>query len=245
MTGKTKKDNNSKKSDTKAPKIKVAKVKSNKVPNKKTKTEDKQSKKDSSKAKPSVVDKGNLVSVQYVGTLSNGEVFDNSDNNGPISFIVGASQVIKGFDDAVVGMKINDKKKFSIKKEEAYGDINPALMHKVPLDKLPPEMKSQVKVGGFLVLQSPVGQQIPAKVHSITDGVITLDLNHPLAGKDLTFDITIVDIDVPDESHTHSHDHAHGHDHNHDSCCGDDDCGDDCECGDDKEDCCGGDCDCK
>jgi len=192
-------------------------------------------KKEATKPKPSVVAKGHLVSVQYIGTLSSGEEFDNSEKNGPISFIVGSSQVIKGFDDAVVGMKVNDKKKFSIKKEDAYGDINAALMHNVPLDKLPPELKPQIKVGGFLVLQSPVGQQIPAKVHSITDGVITLDLNHPLAGKDLTFDITVLDINIPSESDMHSHNHSE------DSCCGDD-----CEC-DDKEgkDNCGDSCDCK
>jgi peptidylprolyl isomerase len=204
-------------------------------------------------AKPTVAVAGHMVSVEYTGTLSNGEEFDSSKNNGPISFIIGSQQVIKGFDDAVVGMKVDQSKKFNIKKEDAYGDVNPQLLHKIPSDKIPEDIRKQVKVGGFLVMQSPVGQQIPAKVKSITDNEITLDLNHPLAGKDLTFDIKIVDISVPSEhdlhhGHDHGHDH-HGHDHNHnhehahddDSC----ECGDDGECDDDSDDCCGGSCNCK
>lgn len=221
------------------------------------KMETKDSKEKTKKAvetkKPDVAAAGHMVSVEYTGTLSNGEEFDSSKNNGPISFIVGTQQVIKGFDDAVLGMKVNQSKKFNIKKEDAYGDINPQLLHKIPMDKIPEDIRKQVKVGGFLVMQSPVGQQIPAKVQSLENNEITLDLNHPLAGKDLTFDIKIVDISVPTEEEMH-HGHSHaGHDHNHshhdhghehgeeDSC----DCGDGCECGDDSDDCCGGDCDCK
>lgn len=173
--------------------------------------------------KPSSIEKGHKISVHYKGTLTNGEEFDNSEKNGPISFIVGNNQVIKGFDDAVLGMKVNDTKKFTIKKEDAYGDVNLSLMHKIPLDKLPENLRSQVKEGGFLVLQSPTGQQIPAKVHSIENGIIVLDLNHPLAGKDLTFDIKIMDINHADASHQ---DKQH--------CCSDEckdkDCGSDCDC---------------
>jgi len=171
-----------------------------------------------SEKKPSIVAKGHLVSVEYIGTLDNGEEFDNSKNHGPIKFIVGGSQVIKGFNDAMVGMKLNDQKKLKIAKENAYGDINPALMHKVPLAKLPTELKDKVKVGGFLMLQSPVGQQIPAKVVSIDKENITLDMNHPLAGKNLTFDIKLVDISIPE-----THDCKDGD-------CKDGECGDNCNC---------------
>ncbi|MGV8150715.1 MAG: FKBP-type peptidyl-prolyl cis-trans isomerase [Candidatus Woesearchaeota archaeon] len=192
-----------------------------------------------------IVETGHLVHVEYAGTLDDGEEFDSSKNNGPISFIVGGGQVIKGFDDAVKGMKLNESKKFKVLKGDAYGDLNPSLMHKVPLDKLPEDLRSQVKVGGFLVLQSPVGQQIPAKIKSIEDNEITLDLNHPLAGKDLTFDITIVDISIPtDEQRRQMNEHhnGHGHDgHDHECGCGDGECKDG-ECGDD--DCCGGSCGC-
>ncbi|HIH31711.1 TPA: peptidylprolyl isomerase [Candidatus Woesearchaeota archaeon] len=160
--------------------------------------------------KSSVVATGHLVSVDYVGTLDNGEEFDASKNNGPIKFVVGKSQVIKGFDDAVVGMKVNEKKKIHISKENAYGDVNPQLMHQVPMDKIPENIRSQVKENGFLVLQGHHGQHIPAKVESIRDNVITLNLNHPLAGKDLNFELTIADIDNADECK--------------------DECGDSCSC---------------
>lgn len=177
-------------------------------------------------AKPSIVGKGHLVSVDYVGTLDNGEEFDNSTKNGPISFIAGAGQVIKGFDNAILGMKVNEEKKFKIVKNEAYGDINPELMHKVPLDKLPADIKTQAKVGGFIVLQAPTGQQIPAKIASIDKESITLDMNHPLAGKNLNFKIKIMDINEAPHGHDHEHNHSH-------EC----DCGNDCDCEHDGEDC--------
>ena len=185
--------------------------------------------------KPSKVEKGHVVSVDYVGSLDNGEEFDNSKNNGPIKFVVGNGQVIKGFDDAVIGMKVNDSKKFKISKDNAYGDINPTLLHKVPLAKLPQDLKDQVKIGGFLVMQSPTGQHIPAKVKSMDKENVTLDLNHPLAGKDLTFNIKIVDISHNDPS---SKTHSHGKSENSDC-----ECGGNCGCSDDG--CSEDDCDCK
>jgi len=176
------------------------------------------------KPKPSKVEAGHLISVEYVGTLASGEEFDNSKGHGPIQFVVGGGQVIKGFDTAVLGMKINDKKKFTIKKGDAYGDVNPAMVQIVPLARIPEHVKSQLKVGGFLVMQAPTGQQIPAKVLKLDKENVSLDMNHPLAGKDLTFDITIVDI-------------THAPEHPDDGCgcgddgCGDDACGPDCGCG--------------
>jgi peptidylprolyl isomerase len=232
--------------DSKASKPKDKKT----APKKETKDSKETKKKTSTVKKPEVVATGHMVSVEYTGTLSDGEEFDSSKNNGPISFIVGSQQVIKGFDDAVVGMKINQSKKIHIKKEDAYGDVNPQLLHKIPMDKIPEDIRKQVKEGGFLVMQSPIGQQIPAKVKSIANNEITLDLNHPLAGKDLTFDIKLVDLSLPTEEDIHKlthHDHhGHGHDHGHSHEDGEEcGCGDDCECDDDSEDCCGGSCNCK
>jgi len=181
------------------------------------------------KAKPTVVANGHLVSIDYVGTLGNGEEFDSSKNHGPIQFVVGSGQVIKGFDTAVVGMKVNDKKKFTIKKHEAYGDVNPSMVQVIPLARIPEHVKSQLKVGGFLVMQAPTGQQIPAKVIKLDKENVSLDMNHPLAGKDLTFDIKIVDINHAPENFGQGHDGC--------------DCGE--ECGDDcKDEACGPDCGC-
>jgi len=175
-------------------------------------------KQDKPKPKPTKVELGHLVSVEYVGKLKSGEEFDNSKNHGPIQFVVGSGQVIKGFDKAVLGMKINDKKKFTIPKVDAYGDPNPALVQAIPLSKIPEHIKSQLKVGGFLVMQSPVGQQVPAKVVKLDMENVSLDMNHPLAGQDLTFEIKVVDI---------NHAPAPGE-------CGDN-CGDDCDCGHDHK----------
>ena len=169
------------------------------------------------KPKPTKVEHGHLVSVEYVGTLKSGEEFDNSKNNGPIQFVVGNGQVIPGFDKAVIGMKVNEKKKFNIPKHEAYGDINPTLIQIVPLNKIPDHIRTQLKTGGFLVMQAPTGQQVPVKIVKLDKENVHLDMNHPLAGQDLTFDITLVDVNHAPE---------------HEEC----DCGDDCgeECKDES-----------
>jgi peptidylprolyl isomerase len=175
--------------------------------------------------KPAVVGHGHLVSVEYVGTLTSGEEFDNSKHNGPIKFIVGGNQVIKGFDAAVLGMKVNDAKKFKISKVDAYGDVNPELIQVVPLDKIPEHIRTQLKVGGFLVMQSPVGQQMPVKVIKLDTTNVHLDMNHPLAGQDLTFEIKLVGLENAPE-------------HSEDDCCGggcsDGGCSDEC-CDDSQE----------
>ncbi len=190
--------------------------------------------KDKPKPKPTKVEKGLLVSVEYVGTLKSGEEFDNSKAHGPIQFVVGNGQVIPGFEKAVVGMKIGDKKKFTIPKVDAYGDANPALVQVVPLSKVPEHIKAQLKVGGFLVMQSPVGQQVPAKVVKLDKVNVSLDMNHPLAGQDLTFNIKLVDINhAPVGGSCGCGDGGCG-----DSCgddCGDDGCGDSCGCGHDHK----------
>jgi len=140
------------------------------------------------------IQKGNLVKVEYVGTLDDGQEFDNSSKHGPIEFVVGNHQVIKGFDDAVIGMKVGEEKEFKIPKEQAYGDINPKMIQKLPMDKFPAEIKEKAKAGGFLILSAPNGMQMPVKIVSVDPDGITLDMNHPLAGKDLTFKIKVLEI---------------------------------------------------
>jgi peptidylprolyl isomerase len=168
----------------------------------------------------SKVGSGHAVSVEYVGTLEDGSEFDNSKNHGPLKFVVGSGQVIKGFDDAVMGMKVNEQKTVKIQKENAYGDINPQLVHNIPMTKIPQDMRQKLKVGGYLVMQSPTGHQVPAKVQKVTKDVVTLDMNHPLAGKDLTFNITVKDISVNSGAHEHECS-CHG---GTCSCSGDGDC---------------------
>lgn len=136
---------------------------------------------------------GDKVKVHYKGTLDDGSEFDNSEKHGkPLEFEVGTSQVIKGFENAVRGMNVDEEKDVNIPVEEAYGQVNPQLVQKVPRKEFP--LKEEPKVGMMLVLNHPQGMKIPAKIVEIDDENITLDMNHPLAGKNLNFNIKLVEI---------------------------------------------------
>lgn len=135
---------------------------------------------------------GSTVSVHYTGTLDSGEMFDTSRERDPIEFVVGEHAVIKGFEDAVLGMKKGDKKKISIEAKDAYGDPNPQLRQEVPRQALG-DIKPEV--GMMLALQHPMAPQpIPVKIVNVTPETVTIDLNHPLAGQRLHFDLELVDV---------------------------------------------------
>ena len=141
-----------------------------------------------------VIKKGDKIKVEYTGTLDDGKVFDSSkhgEHSHPLEFEVGSGQIIPGFDKAVVGMKKGEEKEIKLKPEEAYGMPNPKMVQKVPRDKFPAE--KEPKPGMLIGLGTPDGKQIPAKIVEVNDKEITLDLNHPLAGKTLKFKIKIVE----------------------------------------------------
>lgn len=134
---------------------------------------------------------GDKVKVEYEGTFDDGTVFDSSEKCGaPLEFEVGAGQIIPGFENAVMGMEEGEEKEFKLKPADAYGDRNPQLVQKIPKDQLPKE----VMPGMMLMIGLPNGVQIPVKITEVTDEEVTIDLNHPLAGKVLNFKIKIVDI---------------------------------------------------
>lgn len=135
------------------------------------------------------IKKGDKVKIDYKGTLDDGSVFDTSEGKQPVEFEVGTGQVIKGFETAVEGMAKGDSKQIKLKPEEAYGQPDPKLVQKVPKDKLPEEAKP----GMMLMVTLPQGQQIPAKIKEMDDKEAVIDLNHPLSGKNLNFDIKVVD----------------------------------------------------
>lgn len=142
-----------------------------------------------------VVEKGDTVKIHYTGKLDDGTVFDTSkhgDHDHPLEFEAGAGKVIPGFDKAVLGMKKDEEKTVDIKPEEAYGEVRPELTQKVPRDKIPKDL--EVKEGMMLGLMGPDGKQYPAKVIKVEDTEVTIDLNHPLAGKTLHFEIKVIDI---------------------------------------------------
>lgn len=140
------------------------------------------------------VKKGDTVYIHYIGTLESGDEFDNSyKRKKPIEFVVGAGKVIKGFDDAVVGMKKGEKKKISIPPKEAYGEHDPALIQKVPRDKLP--QKLEPKVGMVLTLKDPQNRMLFAKIVDVNAKDVSIDINHPLAGQTLNFELELVKIE--------------------------------------------------
>ena len=135
---------------------------------------------------------GSKVKVHYTGILDDGTVFDSSETREPLEFTVGEGQVIPGFEDAVRDMNLNDEKTVKINPEQAYGHKMNQLIMQVPRDKFPAELN--IEVGGRLVLKSPEGQNIPAVVSEVKKDVVVIDMNHPLAGKELTFKIKVVEV---------------------------------------------------
>ncbi len=132
------------------------------------------------------------VKVHYKGMLENGDVFDSSEGKDPLEFTLGKGQVIPGFDKGVEGMKLNESKTINIPSTEAYGEVRQELIHEVPKSQLPEKIKPEV--GLQLVSKTPDGKQIPLVVTEVKEDSIIVDANHPLAGRDLTFEVTLVEI---------------------------------------------------
>ena len=137
------------------------------------------------------VKKGDKIKVEYTGTLEDGTVFDSSEKQGqPLEFEAGTGNVIKGFDEAVIGMEKEEEKEVTIKPEDAYGERNEQMIQTIPKDKLPPEAEE----GGMLVMGLPNGTKMPVKIMKMDDKEATLDMNHPLAGKTLKCKFKVVEI---------------------------------------------------
>lgn len=138
-----------------------------------------------------VVKTGRNVSVHYTGTLDDGTTFDSSRTRDPISFEVGSGHVIAGFDDAVAGMSAGDTKQVKILSEDAYGDRNEAAVITVPHNAFPEDLELEI---GMTVQGSGPDGDFPAIVTAIASEGITIDCNHPLAGKNLNFEIEVVEV---------------------------------------------------
>jgi len=136
---------------------------------------------------------GDTVQVNYTGKLADGTVFDSSEGREPYEFNLGAGQAIPGFDKAILGMKVGEKKTVTIPSDEAYGPHFDDMVVEVPREKLPSNIEP--KVGQMLEATRPDGEKIGFIITNVSDnGTVTLDANHPLTGKDLTFDIELVKI---------------------------------------------------
>lgn len=135
---------------------------------------------------------GSLVKVHYTGKLNDGTQFDSSAGGNPLEFTVGKGEVIPGFEQAVVGMNVGDKKTVEIGPDEAYGQHREDRVLQMEREKLPDNIDP--KVGIRLQAKQPDDSVITFTVTDVTDDTVTLDANHPLAGKDLIFDIELVDV---------------------------------------------------
>lgn len=137
------------------------------------------------------ISNNSFVKLHYKGTLSDGTVFDSSEGRDALEFISGIGLIIPGLDEGIQGLKVGDKKTISVPADKAYGPRHDEAMQEVPKDQFPPEIN--LEVGMQLAAQGPQGA-IPVVVTEILDEVVKVDFNHPLAGKDLTFDVEVVDV---------------------------------------------------
>jgi peptidylprolyl isomerase len=137
-------------------------------------------------------EKGNTVKIHYTGTLTDGSVFDSSSGHDPLEFEIGSGQVIVGFEEAVIGMSVGESKDVTIPAEKAYGPYQDELVIKAPRDRIPPDLDPQV--GQKLQMGGTGGELILVNVIEVTDEHVTLDANPPLAGKDLNFQIELMEI---------------------------------------------------
>ena len=138
------------------------------------------------------VKNGDTVKVHYHGRFADGTTFDSSEGRTPLEFEVGSGNVIKGFDEGVVGMERGEKKTIHIPAEDAYGPSMPENVIEFPRSQFPQDMAPEI--GMQLNLRSQDGQNIPVVIAEVKDEVVVLDANHPLAGRDLIFDVEVVDI---------------------------------------------------
>ncbi|MFP4088379.1 MAG: peptidylprolyl isomerase [Desulfobacteraceae bacterium] len=135
---------------------------------------------------------GDTVKIHYTGKLEDGNVFDTSLEREPLEFKIGGGQVIEGFEEAVIGMSPSDTKTTTIPSDKAYGEYREDMVIEVDKGRFPDHIEPEV--GQQLELKQENGQTVVVSITDINDPVVTLDANHPLAGKDLTFEIQLMEI---------------------------------------------------
>ena len=135
---------------------------------------------------------GDTVKVHYTGRLDDGTVFDTSEGNDPLSFIVGEGEVIPGFEQAVLGMRVGESKDVVLEPDLAYGERNEGLAQTIERDKI--NLGIEPEEGMSIEMHTPDGTVIPLIITALTETTVTLDANHPLAGQQLRFSVELVEI---------------------------------------------------
>ncbi len=137
-----------------------------------------------------MIENGKKVKVHYTGKLENGTEFDSSLQRDPLEFTVGAGQLIRGFESGLIGMNVGEKKTIKITPEEGYGPIHESMVLTIPKSNVPDD----VQVGAQLQADNEGGQPVVFVVRQINESDVVIDGNHPLAGKNLIFDVSVVEI---------------------------------------------------
>ena len=174
------------------------------------------------------VDTGLVVSMDYKLTVD-GEIIDSSENSDPIEFLQGHGNIIPGLEKELYGMVVGEKKSVNVPAAEGYGVYDPEAVLTVPRTEFPVEIP--MEIGTEISVQNEDGEVMVAVIEAFDDKSVTLNGNHPLAGKDLSFDVTVVGIRQPTAEEL-----EHGHIHSTDDY--------ECDCGDEGCDCSGGECNC-
>jgi FKBP-type peptidyl-prolyl cis-trans isomerase SlyD len=138
-----------------------------------------------------IIGKGKTVTFEYTLTLENNEVIDSNAGAEPLTFTHGSSQIIPGLEDQILGMKTGDCRKITVKPENAYGPLLEEAVIELKTEQVP---ETSRKIGAMLQTQSPEGQIIRGRITKIDDQKAIIDLNHPLAGETLFFDVKIIDV---------------------------------------------------
>lgn len=138
-----------------------------------------------------VVMDGAVISLQYTLSGEDGKTIESNKGQQPMKYTQGAKQIIPGLEKALAGMKVGEEKRVKFKPEDGYGPVNDKAFQEFPKEKVPQEMQ---KVGAQLMLKGPQGQALPVRVKEIKEKTVLMDMNHPMAGKTLVFDIKILDI---------------------------------------------------
>jgi len=139
-----------------------------------------------------VVKDGMLVSLDYTVKTPDGKLLETSKGSQPLQYIQGKKMMIPGLERELTGMKIGAEKHITVKPEDGYGKLNPNAVQEVPKEKVPP---NALKVGAVLVGTNKDGSPIPMTVREIKEKTVVMDLNHPLAGKTLVFDVKVIDVE--------------------------------------------------
>jgi FKBP-type peptidyl-prolyl cis-trans isomerase 2 len=141
------------------------------------------------------VEIGDVVSVTYQGLLDNNEVFDSTDKEGPLEFQIGSNNLMPGFEKAVLDMTVNEEKTITLQPDEAFGPVRPELIQTVNRDSFGSDLSPQTgMVLGMTIEQDGRKHKVPALVKEVSGDEVIIDYNHPLAGKSLTFTITLMAI---------------------------------------------------